>query len=229
MNGQFNKGQFTAVVGPNGGGKSSLLNVLAGVNSKFEGCISEHADYTVAYFPQLHQLNMDFPCSVMDFVMMGLWREVSWFRRLNHEHPANIQKALDTVGLNGVEQQLLSKLSSGQLQRALFARLIVQNVNILLLDERFNSMDTNTQNDLMQILEHSRKEARTVIAVLHDHNLVRNHFEQTLLLARSSIAWGDTNTVLIDEQLHKAQQLSLSWGSSACIWQPKNHVEVAAC
>ena len=203
LNGQFRKGQFTAITGPNGGGKTSLLNVLAGIGKQFDGCISRQAGHAVAHLPQVHTLNLEFPCTVHDLVAMGLWHKVSWFGRFNKPLLATIQQAVAAVGLNGLEQKLLSELSSGQLQRALFARLLVQDADVLLLDEPFNGIDTATQNDLIHILEGWRRQGRTVIAALHDHELIHNHFEETLLLARHAVAWGPTKAVLTNEQLLK--------------------------
>ncbi len=215
LHGAFETGQFTAIVGPNGGGKSTLLNALAGVHTKFEGEIQLHKQPTLAYLPQLPALNLDFPCSVRDLVAMGLWRELSWLKRLAPQHLERVSTALARVGLSGFEERLISELSSGQLQRALFARLIVQNAQVLLLDEPFNAMDSTTQNDLVQLLEQWRAEKRTVIAVLHDHLLVHKHFEQTLLLARSAIAWGHTSTVLNATHLFKARQMAQAWDPHA--------------
>jgi len=123
------------------------------------------------------------------------------------------------VGLDGFEKRLISELSSGQLQRALFARLIVQNSDVLLLDEPFSAMDSHTQADLAKLLGQWRQEGRTVIAVLHDHALVRTHFEQSLLLARTAVAWGSTSQVLKAEHLFKARQMSEGWNPNAPVCQ----------
>lgn len=211
LEGEFKAGQFTAIVGPNGGGKSTLLNALAGIQRNFEGDITMPNGHTLAYLPQLPTLNLDFPCCVGDFVAMGLWKQLSWFRPFKSAHRESIKQAIARVGLGGFETRLLSELSSGQLQRTLFARLIAQNANVLLLDEPFNAMDTNTQHDLAKLLSEWRNEGRTVIAVLHDHALVRTHFEQTLLLARSAIAWGETRKVLSAPHLFKARQMAHAW------------------
>lgn len=215
LDGQFKAGEFTAIVGPNGGGKSTLLNALAGVHQKFEGAITLKNNYSVAHLPQLHALNLDFPCSVGDFVAMGLWKQLSWFRSLNTAHRNSIAQALARVGLDGFKNRMLAELSSGQLQRAMFARLIVQNANVLLLDEPFNAMDASTQQDLTSLLSEWRNEGRTVIAVLHDHMMVEAHFEQTLLLARSAIAWGKTSQVLDATHLFKARQMASAWDPHA--------------
>lgn len=211
LDGQFNAGEFTAIVGPNGGGKSTLLNTLAGVHRKFEGVLTLQNNRSVAHLPQLHALNLDFPCSVGDFVAMGLWKQLSWFRSLKPAQRDSIGLALRRVGLDGFENQLLAELSSGQLQRAMFARLIVQNADVLLLDEPFNAMDASTQHDLEKLLSEWRNEGRTVIAVLHDHSIVKTHFEQTLLLARSAIAWGETKQVLNAPYLFQARQIARAW------------------
>ncbi|HEX4878605.1 MAG TPA: ABC transporter ATP-binding protein [Limnobacter sp.] len=215
LDGEFKAGQFTAIVGPNGGGKSTLLKALAGVHTRFEGDIHAPTAPAIAYLPQVAGLNLDVPCAVQELVAMGLWPELSWFGRLRRTHFQRIQAALARVGLVGFEKRLLSELSSGQLQRALFARLIVQNADVILLDEPFNAMDSHTQADLTDLLCQWRSEHKTVIAVLHDHALVNAHFEQTLLLARKAIAWGDTAQVLRAEQLFQARQMAQAWDSNA--------------
>lgn len=219
LDGQFRIGEFTAIVGPNGGGKSTLLNTLAGVHRKFEGTLTLQKNRSVAHLPQLHSLNLDFPCSVGDFVAMGLWKQLSWFRSLKQAQQDSIGQALARVGLEGFDNQLLVELSSGQLQRAMFARLIVQNADVLLLDEPFNAMDASTQRDLEELLSEWRSEGRTVIAVLHDHTTVKNHFEQTLLLARSAVAWGETEQVLNKLHLFKAGQIARAWDTQAPIFR----------
>lgn len=215
LHGEFKAGCFTAIVGPNGGGKSTLLKALAGVNRQFEGHLHSPRTPRTAYLPQVAGLQLDVPCTVQELVAMGFWPEVSWFGRFKSHHLKAIAAALARVGLTGFERRWLNELSSGQLQRALFARLIVQNAEVILLDEPFNAMDSHTQQDLIELLDQWRHEQRTVIAVLHDHALVSKHFEETLLLARKAVAWGSTAAVLRAEYLFLARQMAQAWDMHA--------------
>jgi zinc/manganese transport system ATP-binding protein len=109
----------------------------------------------------------------------------------------------------------MGELSVGQFQRALFARLLLQDAKLILLDEPFNAIDARTCEDLLQVVSHWRQEGRTVLAVLHDMNQVSEHFDQTLLLARELIAWGPTREVLTPENLLRARQISTHWDENA--------------
>ncbi|RYE85480.1 MAG: ATP-binding cassette domain-containing protein, partial [Hyphomicrobiales bacterium] len=109
------------------------------------------------------------------------------------------------------EHRSIGTLSGGQLQRALFARVLVQDARLLLLDEPFNAIDTRTVLDLMAIVRRWHGEQRTVIAVLHDMDLVREHFPETLLIARELVGWGPTAEILQPDRLKTARQISESW------------------
>ena len=129
-------------------------------------------------------------------------------RRLLPQRPtAKIREALAAVGLEGFERRAIATLSGGQLQRMLFARLLLQDAAIILLDEPFTAIDTKTTADLLDLVARWRAEKRTVLAVLHDFELVREHFPQTLLLAREAIARGRTEDVLTPENLLKARSM----------------------
>jgi len=111
------------------------------------------------------------------------------------------------VGLTGFESRRISALSGGQVQRVLFARLLIQEADVLLLDEPFTAIDTRTATDLLKVIGGWHREGKTVIAVLHDLETVRTNFPQTLLLARDVIAHGDTNRVLTADNLMRARQM----------------------
>jgi zinc/manganese transport system ATP-binding protein len=119
------------------------------------------------------------------------------------------------VGLEGFERRPISDLSEGQFQRVLFARLLLQDAPVILLDEPFNAMDNRTIADLLQVVNRWHAENRTIIAVLHNYEQVRSYFPRTLLLAREPIAWGDTAEVLTPENLQRAQRMSEAWDEAA--------------
>ncbi|MBI5719337.1 MAG: metal ABC transporter ATP-binding protein [Burkholderiales bacterium] len=215
LSGAFGAATLTAVVGPNGAGKSSLLGALGGTIRHFEGRIERDPALRVAYLPQASTLDRSFPMRVHEVVAMGLWSRIGSFGALRAADRSGIDEALAAVGLSGFEHRWLGELSAGQAQRVLFARVLMQDAGLILLDEPFSAIDARTTADLLGLLQRWKHEARTVIAVLHDLEQVREHFEQVLLLARERVAWGPTAEVLKAEHLFKARQMAEAWDESA--------------
>ncbi|MCE2914955.1 MAG: metal ABC transporter ATP-binding protein [Rubrivivax sp.] len=215
LSGTFLAGTLTAVVGPNGAGKSSLLGAMGGTIRGFEGRIDRDPALRVAYLPQASALDRSFPVRVHEVVAMGLWSRIGSFAGLRPEDRLGVDQALAAVGLSGFGARWLGELSAGQAQRVLFARVLMQDAGLILLDEPFNAIDSRTTADLLALLQRWKREARTVITVLHDLEQVREHFEQVLLLARERVAWGPTAEVLKAEHLFKARQMAESWDESA--------------
>lgn len=220
VSGSFRAGSLSAVVGPNGAGKSTLLEAVAGIRRLTQGQISgvragQTQQLTQAYLPQRSGINHDFPLRVFEVVALGAWQHTGAFRGVSGQLSARIQDALGQVGLQGFDARLVDELSVGQLQRVLFARLIVQDAPVILLDEPFNALDTKTTLDLLQIVLRWHQAGRTVIAVIHDLQMVREYFEQVLLMAREQIAWGPVNEVLTPALLEAAYGRSLAWQTDA--------------
>ena len=204
---QITPGALVAVVGPNGAGKSTLIKALAGVLTPLSGHIEGPQREHIAWLPQHSDLDASFPIDVRGMVATGLWREVGALGRFTAAHRQRCDAALAAVGLSGFEARGLDTLSGGQLQRARFARLILQDAPVVLLDEPFAAVDQRTTADLMALLHGWQRQGRTVIAVLHDIAQVREHFPLTLLLAREPVAWGATAEVLTDTNWARAQSL----------------------
>jgi zinc/manganese transport system ATP-binding protein len=215
LSGSFVAGSLTAVVGPNGAGKSSLLAALVGTLPRHEGRIERDPALRIAYLPQAAALDRAFPVRVHEVVATGLWPRLGSFRAVAAADRARIGHALAAVGLGGFERRWLGELSAGQVQRVLFARLLVQDAGLVLLDEPFNAIDARTTADLLGLLRRWKQEARTVIAVLHDLEQVREHFDETLLLAREPVAWGPTAQVLSAEHLFRARRMAEAWDERA--------------
>jgi zinc/manganese transport system ATP-binding protein len=190
LDGTLERGSLTAVVGPNGSGKSTLMKAIAGILKPMAGTIRVEAGQRIAYLPQQSEVDRHFPARVQDLVALGLWPRrglTGWFTR---DDKAEVLKALAAVGLEGFEDRSLDTLSGGQLQRALFARVLLQDADLILLDEPFNAVDTKTVGDLIALIRHWHGERRTVIVVVHDMALVREVFPEALLLARQEIGLG---------------------------------------
>lgn len=201
------KGSLTAIVGPNGAGKSTLLKGLTGELSPLDGRI-DRSVARFAYLPQLNEVDRSFPVSVGAFVAMGLWHRAGAFGRIAGRDGARVGEALAAVGLTGFERRPIAALSGGQMQRVMFARLLLQDAEVILLDEPFAALDARTVADLVDVVKRWHGDGRTVLAVLHDLDAVRRHFPQTLLLAREKIAYGPTAQVLTAENLFRARQMS---------------------
>src|SRR5262249_20437092 len=146
------------------------------------------------------------PVAVAELVALGGWRHFGSVREPPPRVAESVFEALAAVGLVSVADRQIAELSVGQFQRALFARLLMQDAVVILLDEPFASLDESTTEDLLHFLRLWQGEGRTVIAVLHDLDCVRRHFPSPLLLARSPIAWGDTSLSLSAGNLARAQK-----------------------
>ncbi|MEM8760350.1 MAG: zinc ABC transporter ATP-binding protein AztA [Pseudomonadota bacterium] len=218
-------GSLTAVVGPNGAGKSTLLKCVAGTLTPLEGHVSVAiADrQNIAYLPQHSDIDRSFPLSVFELVAMGLWREMGAFGGLGWALRARVDEAIAAVGLTGLETRSIGTLSGGQMQRTLFARLLLQDARLVLLDEPFAAVDSATLSDLLRIIGQWHAEERTVLAVLHDHDTVRGHFPETMMLARDLVAHGPTAKVLTAENHFRARQMC-----EACADTPHSCVRGAA-
>jgi zinc/manganese transport system ATP-binding protein len=209
LSGTIEAGSLLAVVGPNGAGKSTLLKGLAGALKPLSGSIGlgglRRED--VAYLPQAADIDRSFPLSLFDLVSAGDWRRKGLFGGFGRSDRHAVSDALSAVGLGGFENRAIGSLSGGQLQRALFARLLLQDARLILLDEPFTAIDSKTTADLLALIGRWHGEKRTVIAVLHDMDVVKEHFPETLLLAREAIAWGPTATALRPDNLLRARRM----------------------
>lgn len=213
LSGTFEPGSLTAIVGPNGAGKSTLLAAIMGLVPLDQGRI-ELAGIerdSIAYLPQRADIDRSFPIRVADVVSMGLWRRSGAFGGLGRRDLARIEAAIEAVGLTGLAWRPIGSLSVGQFQRALFARVIVEEAALIILDEPFAGLDARTSTDLIALISDWHRAGRTVIAVLHDLDMVLKHFPSTLILAREPIAWGSTQDVLTPESLARARVLSETW------------------
>jgi zinc/manganese transport system ATP-binding protein len=217
ISGAFTPGSLTAVTGPNGAGKSTLLKALVGERALDSGSIDRdgQAPRDFGYLPQAADVDRSFPLTVADAVMLGAWRDLGPFRGVSAAITERAQRALATVGMTGFERRIVGTLSAGQFQRVLFARLLLQDAKVILLDEPFTAIDSRTTHDLVEIVRRWHADGRTVVAVLHDLDQVRAHFPETLLLARDAVAWGATEQSLSAVNLLKARAMAERWDEGA--------------
>jgi zinc/manganese transport system ATP-binding protein len=217
LSGSFEAGTLTAIVGPNGAGKSTLLAALSGQLAANEGHVEVDPAMRqrMAWLPQQHQIDRSFPLSAFELVATGLWWQTGAWRKFTAAQRMKVHDALQAVGLAGFERRALHELSAGQFQRLLFARVLLQDAPLILLDEPFNAIDARTTADLLALVARWQGEQRTVLAVLHDLDQVRAHFPQTLLMARGTVAWGPTPEALSPTHLLTARRMAESWDEQA--------------
>ena len=210
-------GALLALVGPNGAGKSTLMKGIMGQLQPLDGHIALNGiqRQNLAYLPQLNQVDRTFPITVNELVSLGAWGETGAFGRVRSRHKRRVRDAIEQLGLKGFETRLIGSLSGGQMQRVLFARLLVQEADLILLDEPFTGIDSRTTHDLIHLIQSWNRAGKTIIAVLHDLEQVRRHFPKTLLLSRQAIAFGETLEVLSDENLLRARQMNEAFDDQA--------------
>jgi zinc/manganese transport system ATP-binding protein len=209
LDGAVESGALMAVIGPNGAGKSTLFKGVVGLLKPLAGRIERGSLQAtdIAYLPQAAEIDRSFPINVYDMVAMGLWRRTGLSGGIGQNARRRVHDAIAAVGLTGFESRPIGSLSGGQMQRTLFARLLLQDASVILLDEPFTAIDAKTAADLFDLVRRWHSEKRTVLAALHDIDLVRTGFPQTLLLAREPVAWGATRDVLTPENLLKARRM----------------------
>ena len=217
LDGAVAAGSLVAVVGPNGAGKSTLFKGIVGTLKPLAGSIERDGldPRAIAYLPQVAEIDRSFPINVYDLVAMGLWHSKGLFGGIGGKDRNAIEAAIAAVGLTGFEQRSIGTLSGGQMQRMLFARLLLQDAPVIVLDEPFTAIDAKTSADLLDLVKRWHSERRTVLAALHDIELVRASFPESLLLARERVAWGPTRDVLTPENLLKARRMCEAFDESA--------------
>jgi zinc/manganese transport system ATP-binding protein len=213
VTGIFAAGTLTALAGPNGAGKSTLLKAIMGLVPVSDGRIDRGglARSQFAYLPQLPEIDRSFPLSVEQTVMFGAWPRTGAFRALGQKEHDRASHAIAAVGLSGYAGAAIASLSIGQWHRVMFARLIMQDAPVILLDEAFAAVDERTTLDLMKLVHAWHAEGRTVIAVLHDLGFIRAHFPETVLIARELVSWGPTQAALEEPHLEQARLMTDRW------------------
>lgn len=190
LSGALRPGSLTALIGPNGSGKTTLLRALAGLHPVAAGRIDRPglAAADIALLAQGSHLDRSFPITCLDVVALAASR-LGAFRPVGAARLAAAAAALDRVGLADFGSRQIQALSAGQFQRVLFARTILQDAALILLDEPFTAVDAATTRLLVSVIEDWHAQGRTVVAVLHDIDLVRRHFPGRLLLGNQQAMW----------------------------------------
>lgn len=206
------RGDVLAVVGHNGSGKSTLVKTLLGVLPAIAGRIEwpEGRPDEIAYLGQLTEFDRRFPIRVRDLATTGAWHGLGFNGTIDAERRGFIEGALRRTGIADIADMPIHELSSGQLQRALFARTIVQDAPLILLDEPFTAVDQNTEAQLLGLIDAWACEGRGVILVLHDLSAVLQHCNKALLLGDRKARFGEPRDVLTPDNLIEQGYLSAS-------------------
>lgn len=203
VNVDIKENAMIAIVGANGSGKSTLLKTIMGQITPHSGDVTfnKYSASEVAYLPQSQSIDKQFPITVKEFVAAGAWNKIGLFKGFSRTQVSQLTACLEQVGLAQHQKHQISELSGGQFQRMLFARMLMQDADILILDEPFNSVDTQTTRDLMKVIDQCHQLGKTVIAVVHDLPLVKQFFPEVLMIAKTVIATGPTNQTMTESNL----------------------------
>lgn len=206
----FEAGAMTAIVGPNGAGKSTMLKAALGIVPSVSGRVTvfgrdlDQSRHRIAYVPQRASVDWDFPTTVIDVVLMGLYRQLGLLRRVRDRHRATAMDCLDRVGMRDFADRQIGQLSGGQQQRVFLARALAQGADLYLLDEPFAGVDAATEKAIIDVLKGLRDEGRTVVAVHHDLSTVTDYFDRVLLMNVRTIAEGPVDDAFTPETLQAA-------------------------
>ena len=193
-------GERLGVLGPNGGGKTTLFRVLLGELPAREGSLSLRA--RCATVPQTDRSRLDFPVSALDVALMGSLARLPWWRRPGRAERRRAREALDHVGLGDVAGATFGELSGGQRQRVLIARALVQDAGLLLLDEPFTGLDAPSAERLEALLARLAGEGRGVLIATHDVEQARR-WDRVLCLNGRQVAFGPPAETLTREVLER--------------------------
>ncbi|MEM1201123.1 MAG: ABC transporter ATP-binding protein [Pseudomonadota bacterium] len=208
-------GDVFAVVGHNGSGKSTLIKTILGTLSPVTGQLTWPGGKpeTIAYLGQQTEFDRRFPIRVRDLAAMGAWSGLGLAGRIDAACQARIQAALERTGTLEIADMPLYKLSAGQLQRALFARTMVQDASLILLDEPFTAVDQSTEAALLSLIDEWAGEGRTIILVLHDLTAVLEHCTSALLVGDGRTRFGAPTETLTPSNLVALKYMSESQAS----------------
>ena len=168
---EIEPGRTVAVLGPNGGGKTTLFRALLGEAPWRTGTVEVNG--SVAYVPQTERARLDFPASALDVVVMGTYSRLPWYRRIGAAERADASEALARVGLEAEAGVPFGRLSGGQRQRVLIARALAQGAAVILLDEPLSGVDHPSSERILAILGSLRDEGRSILLSTHDIDQAR--------------------------------------------------------
>lgn len=187
---EIKKGEFIGIFGPNGGGKTTLLKTLMGFLKPQKGRIEIAAREAIGYVPQISHLDRQFPITALGVVLMGCLEKSTW-RSYSPHAKDKARQALHRVGLSDFQDRAFGTLSGGQAQRTLFARALVSEPSILLLDEPTASVDPDAEETIYNLLE-GLKRSMTILMVTHDLQIMMKKVDRFLCVNRQVTAYSSS-------------------------------------
>lgn len=201
-------GKLIGVIGPNGAGKSSLLKGILGMVPRtgevsFNGKPIDKIQKQIAYVEQKGSLDMNFPITVLECVLLGTYPKLGWFKRPKEKEKRAAYESLKDVGMEDYSNRHISELSGGQFQRVLIARTLVQDAELIFLDEPFVGIDLRSESIIMKRLFDLRDQGKTILIVHHDLTKVGQYFDDLILLDKYLYASGSVDEVMKSNNLAK--------------------------
>lgn len=207
VNFHIGPGNLVGVLGPNGAGKSTLFGAIAGVLPIARGTVELHGtggrSGALAYVPQRDSINLRFPATVHDVVMMGRYCHLGLFRHVGRRDREIVRTCLERVGLWERRDALIEENSGGQRQRVFIARALAQDARIVLLDEAFSGVDVGAQEGIIEVLQSLRDEGRVVMLATHDLTNLAERFDQIICINRHICAYGPPQEAFNPEVLEE--------------------------
>ncbi|NER00502.1 MAG: metal ABC transporter ATP-binding protein [Cyanothece sp. SIO2G6] len=202
-------GTITALVGPNGGGKSTLFKAIMGFLQPRQGRVqiggysvqTAQKQQLMAYVPQSDEVDWNFPVSVFDVVMMGRYGYMNLLRIPRAKDRRLVMASLERVGMADFRHRQIGELSGGQRKRAFLARALAQEGKVILLDEPFTGVDVKTEKQIIDLLMQLRDEGHTILVSTHDLASISTFCDRTILLNRTILASGTTAETFTAENL----------------------------
>lgn len=204
------KGVMCAISGPNGAGKTtlvkSILNFIPHLtgNIKINGKDLKQEIDNISYVPQKESVNWQFPTTVSDVVLMGTYRELGWFKRPGKAQKDKANQAMKQLGILDLANKEIASLSGGQQQRVFLARMLCQEADIIFLDEPLVGIDKKSEQIIMNILNHLKKEGKTIIVVHHDLATIEKYFDYLVLVNHKIVTSGYVKDIFTPDNINKA-------------------------
>jgi len=206
INLHLHAGQFAAVVGPSGAGKTSLLRLLLGTLQPSRGHITLHGNggsLQVSYVPQIESVDWNFPVTVEQVVLMGRVRRSGPWPWPSGDERRRMAAVLDELGIGELAQRHIRELSGGQQQRVFLARALIAEPDLLVLDEPTTGLDLRTAETILHLLAHLNQQGMTILLSSHDLNAVAAHLPWVICLNRQVIAEGPPEQIFTEEVLNR--------------------------
>lgn len=206
---RIEEGKLIGVLGPNGAGKSTLFKAILGLIKNISGTVEifgkdiEENRQRIAYVPQRDEVDWTFPATVRDIVLMGRFPGKTLWQRMGKNDLRKADEAMEELSILPLADRQIGELSGGQQQRVFLARALCQEADILMLDEPFVGVDITTEEHIIRVLRNLSREGKTLLVVHHDLTSVVNYFDQVILLNQRIVAYGDTETTFVDENITK--------------------------